>query len=78
MTSSNASDRDAASLRILGSFFLVLGVLVLIGTFWTLDNARAMVVNLGSGLVLGGVGGLMIMASARRSKPHGESENTPS
>ena len=59
--------RDAASLRILGAFFIILGCLVLIGTFWTLDNTRAMIVNVVSGLVLAGIGtGMQISARKLR------------
>ena len=50
------TQRDATSLRILGTFFLVLGVLVLFATAWTLDNVRAAIVNVVGGVVLFGVG----------------------
>ncbi len=48
------SQRDAATLRILGVFFVILGGLVLVGTFWALDNYRATIVNLGSARPLQG------------------------
>jgi hypothetical protein len=55
--------RDAASLKILGSFFTILSILVWIGTFWTLDNRRAVVVNLCCGGVLFAVGlGMLLVA----------------
>ncbi len=59
--------RDAASLNILGFFFAVLGSLVLVGTYWSLDNARALIVNLASGALLTVIG-LGMMAFVRRSK----------
>ena len=55
--------RDATTLRILGVFFLILGGLVLVGTFWALGNYRATIVNLGSGLVLAGIGVAMVFVS---------------
>jgi len=58
-------ERDAASIKILGFFFTLLGVLVLVGTFWTLHNIRAVTVNLASGAVLTLVG-LGMMYFARR------------
>ena len=65
---SNPNDsRDAASLRILGIFFFVMGVLVLIGTFWTLENPRGTVVNIGGGLLLCAVG-IAARRIARRMK----------
>ncbi|NOZ40830.1 MAG: hypothetical protein GXP24_11475 [Planctomycetes bacterium] len=60
------SERDAASLRILGFFFAVLGALVLIGTLWSLGNFRAVVVNVSSGAVLLAVG-LGMLAFTRRA-----------
>jgi len=59
-------ERDAASLRILGFFFAVLGSLVLIGTFWSLDNFRAVTINLASGAVLMFVGLGMIYLARRK------------
>ena len=67
MTETTNAERDAATLRMLGWFFVALGLLVLVGTFWTLGDPRAMLVNLGSGLVLGGVGVGMLVASRRLS-----------
>ncbi len=48
--------RDASSLRVLGLFFTILGVLVLIGTVWTRNDLHAAVVNASSGIVLLTVG----------------------
>jgi hypothetical protein len=48
--------RDAASLLILGGFFVFLGLLVSIGTFWTEIGTRASVVNLSAGALLIAVG----------------------
>ena len=65
-TTSHA-ERDAASLKILGFFFSVLGLLVLVGTLWSLDNTPALIVNVASGAVLTLVG-LGMIAYARRSR----------
>ena len=68
MTAEN-SNRDADSLTILGFFFMALGVLVLVGTIWTLGNFRAVVVNVGSGVVLTAVGCAMaVVAQFLRSE----------
>ncbi|MEM9657897.1 MAG: hypothetical protein AAF961_06000 [Planctomycetota bacterium] len=78
MSKKNANDssRDAMSLRMLGSFFLLLGVLVLIGTLWSLDNLRGVVVSVASGLTLTGVGaGMQLWSRALRrdaGAPHDE------
>ena len=53
------NDRDAVTLKILGIFFVVIGVLVLLGTFWALGNFKAVVVNLASGVILATVGAIM-------------------
>jgi len=65
MTSTPSHDqeqrqRDAITFFLLGGFFAVMGVLVLIGTFWTLARPHAMVVNFVSGLVLLVIGVAMI------------------
>ncbi|MCA9232243.1 MAG: hypothetical protein KDA57_16465 [Planctomycetales bacterium] len=60
------TERDCASLSILGYFFAILGVLVLAGTFWSLDNYRAVVVNLISGASLTFVGLGMIYYVRRK------------
>jgi len=59
------SERDAATLKILGFFFAVLGALVLVATYWTLGNIRAVIVNVASGTTLVVIG-LGLMAFARR------------
>ena len=59
------NDRDAVTLKILGIFFVVIGVLVLLGTFWALGNFKAVVVNLASGVILSAVGALMVVIAQR-------------
>ena len=61
------ANHDAASLRIIGTFFSILGALVLVATGCTLDNTRAMLVNLASGGVLTVLGGVMLLISRRLS-----------
>ena len=63
--SNESTQRDSATLRILGIFFTILGVLVLIASFWTLNETKALVVNLVSGSVLVCVGTGMIIVSRR-------------
>ena len=65
-------DRDATSLKILGSFFTVLSTLVLLGTFWTLDDFRAVVVNLICGAVLLAVGLGMIVIGRKIARKQQE------
>ncbi len=60
-------ERDAATLKILGFFFAVLGVLVLVGSYWSLENPRALIVNLASGAVLTLIGIGMIIYVRRKS-----------
>lgn len=43
--------RDSVSLLIIGTFFALFSVLVLIGTFWE-HRTRAIIVNIASGLAL--------------------------
>lgn len=57
--------RDATSFLLLGSFFSTLATLVLIGTLWTLDRPRAMVVNLSAGGLLLLIGLIMLYAGRR-------------
>lgn len=65
------TDRDAITLKILGIFFLIIGLLVLVGTFWAIGNYRAVVVNLVSGFVLLVVGGIMGgIASRLKNRKH--------
>ncbi len=60
--------RDVMTLRVLGSFFAIMGVLVLIGTYKAVGNPAAMVVNIASGVVLGIIGIGMIQISRRMSR----------
>jgi hypothetical protein len=57
--------RDATSVGVLGAFFVILGTLVAIGTFWTGLSETAGVVNLGSGLLLVIIGGAAVTWSRR-------------
>ena len=43
MDQTDYRQRDAASFLMLGTFFAVMGSLVLVGTFWTLERMHAMV-----------------------------------
>ena len=66
MTEPNESrSRDAATLRVLSIFFLVLGTLILFATLWTLEDRRAMIVNMLSGATILSVGIFMRFASQR-------------
>jgi predicted phage tail protein len=68
--SADYGQRDAASLRMLGFFFAILGTLVLIGTFWSLDNARAIIVNVASGGMLVAVGvGMLVLSRRTGARP---------
>ena len=67
-STNEARERDAAAMRILSAFFLTLGSLVLVGTFWTLDNARGIIVSLASSAALLGIGAFMLRF-ARRDQP---------
>jgi predicted phage tail protein len=62
------SERDAASLKILGFFFSVLGALVLVATYWTLGNKPAVIVNVASGTTLVVIGLGMMVFVRRKSK----------
>ena len=68
MDQTDYRQRDAASFLMLGTVFAVMGSLVLVGTFWTLERMHAMVVNLVAGLLLLaiGLGMLALGARARR------------
>ena len=61
----NRKKRDAATLRVLGIFFAIMGVLVLFGTFGALGKTSAVVVSLGSGLVLLSIGIVMWIVARR-------------
>lgn len=67
----NQRGRDAVSLLMLGTFFNVMGGLVLVATFWTLDRPHAMVVNLVAGGLLLVIGASMTFGGlrVRRSGP---------
>lgn len=58
-------ERDAVSLLMLGAFFTVLAALVLVGTYWTIGQTHAMVVNLGAGTTLLLVGLAMLWIGRR-------------
>jgi putative Mn2+ efflux pump MntP len=47
--------RDAATLKVLGTFITALAIPVLIGTIWA-TNFHAVVVNMLAGLILLGIG----------------------
>ena len=64
MAESYAS-RDATSLKILGSFFVILGVLVMFGAVVSWGDTTAVIVNLASGGTLAGIGACMLMISRR-------------
>jgi len=60
-------ERDIATLRVLGTFFAIMGALVLVAVYETIGNTPAMIVNILSGVVLGAVGIGMITISKRMS-----------
>jgi len=60
--------RDAMSMKILGSFFIVLSLLVLLGVLWELGNFRAIVVTLICGSTLLSVGVGMVVVGRRIAK----------
>ena len=65
-------ERDSVALLLMGSFFVVLATLVLIGSFWAEGISLAVGVNLGCGGVLLLVGFGMILLGRRwrtRSNP---------
>ena len=62
------AERDAASIKILGFFFTLLGLLVVVGTLATLDDPRGAIVNAISGLVLATVGAAMLLWARRSGK----------
>lgn len=51
--------RDAASLLMMGSFFIVMGVLLMVACFW-IDQSKALVVNTGAATALLLIGGAMV------------------
>jgi|GEM_PF-5040061 len=48
--------RDADTLRVLGIFFTIMGVLVLLGTIWAIGKMSAVIVSLVSGGILLAIG----------------------
>jgi len=60
-------DRDVASLMIIGGFFAILSVFVLIGTFFE-DRGHGQIVNVGAGLILLLVGVVMMGFGQRLKK----------
>jgi len=65
MMAESFASRDATSLKILGSFFVILGVLVMFGAIPSRDDTTAVIVNLASGGTLAGIGVLMLAVSRR-------------
>lgn len=61
-------ERDVATLRALGSFFSLMGVLVLIGSFEAVDNRPALIVSCVSGSTLFCVGMAMLWKGRRMQK----------
>ena len=59
------ASRDAASLRLLGAFFCILGTVLFIGTWWSLDDLRATVVSVASSAAILVVGVGMLLAARR-------------
>lgn len=66
---SDLRERDAASMKLLGGFFCVLAVLVLIGSYWSMGRPHAMVVNLGAGGLMLLVGLAMLWMGVRLRRP---------
>ena len=60
--------RDVETLRVLGIFFSVMGLLVLIATYEAIGNTAAVVVSVCSGLVLLTVGTGAMLVSRRMSR----------
>lgn len=67
----DARQRDALSLLMVGGFFALLALLVLVGTWWTLERPRAAAVNVVAGMLLLGIGLGMMAAGRRLRKPSG-------
>ena len=65
---SDYRERDVATLRALGSFFSLMGVLVLIGSFEAVDNRPALFVSCVSGSTLLGVGVAMLWKGRQMQK----------
>jgi len=71
--------RDSDSLFVMGIFFTVLSVAVLVGSFWA-DGTKALVVNLFSGGILLAIGAGSVAYGAsgkwRKGKPTEARENS--
>ena len=65
---SSIRERDAMTLRVLGGFFSLMGVLLLISSYGALGNLPALIVTIASGFVLLSVGTGMMMISRRLRK----------
>jgi uncharacterized integral membrane protein len=52
---SEHQQRDAESFIIIGSFFVILAIIVLIGTIWS-ETVPAAVINVSSGVILLAIG----------------------
>jgi hypothetical protein len=55
-------------LKILGTFFGVMGALVLIGTIWCWGSFRATVVNIAAGVLLTLLAAAMLVGSRRMAR----------
>lgn len=63
--------RDATSLRLLGSFFCILGLLLFVGVWWSRDDGRAIIVSLASSGVILAVGVGMLLGARRLRRQAG-------
>ena len=63
-----SQERDVATLRVLGIFFLIMGGLVLVASYQAIGNTPALVVNVCSAVVLLSVGAGMKWVSKRIAK----------
>jgi hypothetical protein len=68
MSDREGREREIATLRVLGIFFSIMGVLVLVSMYETMDNRPALIVTIISGIVLGSVGLAMIQISRRLAR----------
>ena len=78
--STSESNRDATTLTVLGSFFCIMGVLVLIGSASATDKISTLVISLVSGgtLLLIGLGGIALAARLRSKQTEGPDTNADS
>ena len=56
--------RNSETLQALGGFLFLLSVAVLVGTLWA-EDAVPIFINIGAGIVLGTIGGIMIWVGRR-------------